>query len=456
MPNIITGRGAEDGKGGVENPHLVWPLPPGSRVMWHDKIKARKNFQQQSKLHEMIQTAIINHLIPIGADPGHTNVNKTKNPLSAGYSIEVCDDYFQTMDEWRAFLPTITPDRREMQRRAKIRKASQQSGVEVTESMAIWNDAIAFRRIEIAAAQRRQDPDFVAAVKQTKNKAFVDWLYDDNNGVVTKRLLNLHPDSRAVRSVLNAQRQYVIDLNLTPSERGEWCNFGRDADANKEKLREEGLCPLPLNATKEERKARELLLKHWARQRTQSNKEAVHRGLIAEEIECRLASGIPVVKAEVVKALVKAGTVSRSTAYEYFEVVFKIVRLTARYQDHTSFSSSQSSNQVISHPVQVAIRSESGDMTGQVSLRATGQPADPEQNPVRQSSQAVPPAWVVDKDTLTEWQDACWLRDKWAVAVALWRKANHRRPVEEVDLADDQGFRAMVLDRSAWSHHRKH
>jgi hypothetical protein len=130
MPNIITYRGAEDGKGGVENPHLVWMLPPGARVTW----KGRRKKEQQFKLHEMVQSGIVSLLIPVGADPGHINAFKTKNPLCPGYSVDVCDDYFHTMAEWRSFLPTITPNKREMRRRAKIHKASQQSGEEVSAS----------------------------------------------------------------------------------------------------------------------------------------------------------------------------------------------------------------------------------------------------------------------------------------------------------------------------------
>lgn len=457
MPNIITFRGAVDGKGGVENPHLVWLLPPGSRVIGHNKIKARKNLEQQRKLHEMIQSGIVSHLIPVGADPGHTNVNKTKNPLSASFSVEFCDDHFRTMDDWRSFLPTITPKRQEMQRRAKIHRASQQSGASDAESMAIWNDAIAARSILIPAAQRRQDPAYLAAVKQRKNMAFVDWLYDDKDGVVVNRLLEVHQDSKALRAVVREQRQYVIDLNLTPSERGEWCNFGRDAEANKEELRERGLKPLAWNATKEERVARGKLLKHWARQRTQQNKEAIHCGLIKEEIERRLASGVPVVKAEVVKVLVKAGTVSRSVAYAHFDFVREVVLRTARYQDHTSSSSSsQASNPVISQPVEIVPVVESGDQIQLVTVQSPGQLIDTVQNPVKTSSQPSPPAWVISKDTLTEWMNACWLCDEWAIAVAAWRSARHRQPDDGVDLAKDPGFREMVLNRSAWAHRRKH
>jgi hypothetical protein len=441
MPNLITYRGAEDGKGGVENPHLCWMLPPGARVIWKGQGKKK----QQYKLHEMVQAGIVSLLIPLGADPGHTNIFKTKNPLSPGYSIEVCDDYFKTMKDWRGFLPTITPHKREMQRRAKIHKASQQSGEKVEESQAIWNDGIIFRRLEIKAAQHRKDTAFLAARKRTKT--FVEWLYHPEDGVVTKRLIDGHGDTRAVRSILRAQRQYVVDLDMTPSAIGEWCDRGRDADLNAEEFK-----PLPTTATKEQRKAREMLIKHLARQRTQANKEMINCGLICEEIESRMAAGIPVIKSEVVNALVKAGTVKRSTAYNHFDGCLEIVQLTARYQG-TSFStvSEQSGQQIEATPV---IMSET------VSVNETTE-SDPKESqavapvryPAKTSSQTLP-TWVVDKDTWIEWQDACWIREAWSMAVLKWRKAQQQQPSGDVDLVNDEKFRAMVLDRSVWSHRR--
>jgi hypothetical protein len=444
MPNIITYRGAEDGKGGVENPHLVWMLPPGARVIY-GKGKNKK-YKKQCKLHEMVQAGIVSLLIPVGADPGHTNIFKTKNLLSPAYSIEVCDDYFQTMDDLRSFLPTITPNRREMQRRAKIHKASQQSGEEFSASQAIWNDGKNFRRLEIAAAQYRKDPAFLKARKRTQT--FVDWLYDDADGVVTRRLIDEHGDTRAVRSVLRAQRQFIADLNMTPSEVGEWCDRGRDVDLNAEEFK-----PLPPTATQAEREVREKLIKRLAGRRTQMNKEMINCGLIAEEIESRMAAGIQVIKSEVVNALVKAGTVKRSTAYNHFDRCIEIVHLTARYQGTSSSTlSEQSSQQIESTPVivpetvSVNETSESEPQESQVNVA-------PEMNPAKSTRQTTPP-WVVDKDTHIIWLEACWIRDDWSMAVAKWRKTKQQQPAADVDLIKDEKFRAMVLDRSAWSDRR--
>lgn len=430
MPNLITYRGAEDGKGGVENPHLVWMLPPGARVL------RGRSLAKQLKLHAMIQAGIVSHLIPAGADPGHTNSFKTKCPLSPGWSVEACDDHFRTMRQWREFLPTITPNLQEMKRRAKTIRAAKEADVDVTLSQAIWHDGIAARRIEIASAQRRQDPLFLTAVRKRKdNRAFVDWLYHATDGVVVKRLLQHHPDTRALRSVIAAQRAFILELGLTPSEIGQSCDRGRDAAANIEEFGK-----LPSNATKEERKARADLIKRRARQRTQANKAAINCGLIAEEIEARMAAGIPVVKAEVVRALVKAGTVGRSTAYNRFDNVFDVVQRTARYQVKPSAS----------------ISPQSPASAHTITVETFGSLRNPGKTYV-----FTLPGWVVDKRTLTEFEEACRIRSEWREAVAEWREARQRwrrsaTPDDGFDLAADPAFRAMVLERSSWANHRRH
>jgi hypothetical protein len=448
MPNLITYRGAEDGKGGIENPHLVWLLPPGSRVVLGP---GQKNLRQQFRLHEMVQKGIVSHLIPVGADPGHTNICKTKNPLSPGYSVEACDDHFQTMEAWRAFLPTITPNINEMKRRAKTYRAAKEADVAVEESQAIWNDGIADRSLETAAAQRRKDPVYRAAVRHKTCMAFVDWLYHPADGVVTKRLIGKHGDTRAVRSVLAAQRQFVIDLNMTPSEFGRWCERGRDAALNAVEFK-----PLPPNATKAERKERANAIKKLACQRTQANKLKVNCGLIAEEIEARLAGGVPVVKAEVVNALVKTGTVGRSTAYAHFDDVLRVVQQTARYQDHTSATKSTQANQPIEVlPVSIP-EQESYAQPVTVAASAPVKAFGSVRNPGKSTDLPLP-VWVVDKDSLTELEEACRIRGVWRVAVAVWRSAKHRQlPDDGVDLAEDPEFRNMVLNRSAWANHRRH
>jgi precorrin-2 methylase len=409
-------------------------LPPGARV-----IKG-KRLAQQIKLHSMIQKSICSLLIPLGADPGHTNINKTKSPLSPGWSVECCDDHFVTMNERRAFLPTITPNDLEMRRRAKVLKVAKDTGVEITLSDAIWHDGVSERTIAIRSAQATKDPTYLSAVRRSKrnNHVFVDWLYHADNGVVTKQLIGIHNDTRAVRAVLAAQRQFVVELDMTPSEVGNFRDRGRDA------LKNADLAPLPKDACKDMRKARRDLLQNLARQRTQENKLADHYGLIAEEIEARLQAGVPIVKSEVVNALVSAGTVGRSTAYARFDFAFETVQRSGRYQVSLS-TGIQTQSSVASV--------EAAPVTASVPGQAVAGTPDP----VNHADLPLLPAWVVCKDSLTEFEEACRLRDHWRVAVAAWRAARARkRPAAGVDLAEDPAFRSMVLDRSAWNGRRRH
>ena len=275
MPAITTYRGRDEDGLGVENPHLAWPLPPGSRVL---RGAGQKKLSQQFKLFEMVQAGIVSHLIPVGADPGHTNSFKTKNPLSAAYSIECCDDYFPTMSDWRDFLPTIKPNKREMQNRAKVYRAAQHGGVKVEASQAIFNDGVSYRRIEIKAAQRRKDPAYLAAIRSTR--AFADWLYNQDTGVMTQRLIKMHGDTKAVRSVLASQRELVEQIDAPPSAIGEFSNRGRDRFLNQMELPELGP-----NATAEDREDLERARKSQGGTRSRKIAQDISRGLIAEEIE---------------------------------------------------------------------------------------------------------------------------------------------------------------------------
>src|SRR5205807_2017013 len=112
----------------------------------------------------------------------------------------------------------------------------------------------------------------------------------------------------------------------TPDEIGEFSNRGRDAKDNDD------LAPLPPTATAAEREKREKLIKRRAGTSTQQHKERVHRGLIAEAQERRLASGVPPVKSEVVNELVATGNISSSTAYALYDDVLLVVQQAARYQ----------------------------------------------------------------------------------------------------------------------------
>ncbi|MGY2938517.1 hypothetical protein ACVWZ6_008119 [Bradyrhizobium sp. GM6.1] len=283
MPNLIVYRARESDGPGVENPHLIWLLPPGSRVI---PTKGAKNIESQLKLHSMIQRGIVNHLIELGADPGHHNSDKVKNGLAPGWSVACNDDSFCTMSEWKSYLPTITADERAMARRAKQIKIERENDVEAELSNALWHDGIASRRIVIRSAQRRRDPAFLTA--RMSPQKFVDWLYHPDDGAVIKRMIELHGDGPVVRQVLAAQRGFAVDLGKLPSETGQFCDRGRDSYRNQ--YLEKGYKP----ETAEERELVETERKSEAGKVSRANEKLLHCGLIAEEIQRRLSLGLTI------------------------------------------------------------------------------------------------------------------------------------------------------------------
>lgn len=442
MPNIIVYRASVE-KGGIENPHLLWLLPPGARVCY----EKGKDKSKQYTLHHMVQKGIVNHLIPLGADPDHHNVWKFKCPLSPKWSIDVCDDSFATMDEWRSFLPTITPDVREMRRRAKLVKAAR-LGVdpdEVELSAAIWNDGVVSRRLMIRSAQATKDPAFIRATN-TSHAAFVDWLYHPATGVVARRLIRLHGDTTAVRSVLRAQRELVEELKLTPDQAGNFADRGRDYFINRYKKQELGP-----NASAEDRKYQEIARKATAGRRSRAAAKDLSCGLIAEEIERCIAAGVEVVKAEIVKALVKSGTVSRSVAYAHFDHVLEVVLEAARYQEVCSdrqYSSSDDRGDETAEDIQISdvgsVRCFIGEQSDVVIVF---KPSDSGQTTNQKIHR-------VSEYELTRLYRAYATRESWREAVSSWRK-KHQFVQSVGDLADldddDQIIRAAMLMGSGWS-----
>ncbi|MEH2512235.1 hypothetical protein V1291_003589 [Nitrobacteraceae bacterium AZCC 1564] len=439
MPNFVVYRGCEK-RDGVENPHLIFLLPPGARVIREKGKDKRKQF----KLHSMIQRAIVNHLLDLGADPCHTNVDKMKNPLTAKWSVAVQDESFTTMDEWRSFLPTITPDLRAMKAKAKKVKAARTATTlaEVNMSSVIWNDAVAARSFLIRAAQRTQDPTYITAIKT--HAGFVDWLYHPVLGVVTRRLIHLHSNTQAVRSVLRAQREFVEQLGETPGARGQFWNRGRDREYNL--LYDKGCAPDHTSST-EEREDHKRIMQSRAGRRSREFIRDLHLGLIAEEVERRMATGLSIdevhdARADVIKTLDSSGLVARSTAYRLWSHVVEIVSQAARYQAVPSDAALS--------PVR-PVEEVHQPSVCQVECGSTEIVPTPSVQPVS----GIPVVMLGNKriDPLR----APGIRQSWRAAVANRRKVNQRIPatVDMVHLdpadVDDPIVRAVLIEDAAGS-----
>lgn len=433
MPNLIVYRARESDGKGVENPHLIWLLPPGSRVI---PTKGAKNIESQLRLHAMIQRGIVNQLIELGADPGHHNSNKVKNAIAPGWSVACNDDSFCTMSEWKDFLPTITPDERAMTRRAKQIKIERENDVEAELSNALWRDGIASRTIAIRSAQRRRDPAFLAA--RRSHGAFVDWLYHPVDGAVTKRMIELHGDGPVVRQVLAAQRGFVVDLGKLPSETGQFCDRGRDAYRNQLGDAKGGLT----RETAEERKALRDAHRSEAGRVSRANEKLIHCGLIAEEIQRRLSLGLTIeeigdAKAEIVKTLVASGNVSRATAYRRFDEVVAVVSEGARYQavrnsDQVESSSSQDSHTVDSEPACLPVSGSGASVPLSTLPSVRRRPVGPV-DPASRAGQHALRTLETWRHAVESWREACRRRHDQdvltmpsaTVGSAFWSKSRH-------------------------------
>lgn len=451
MPNLVGYRGNET-RGGAENPHLIWLLPPGARVIRQKGKDKRKQF----KLHSMIQRGIVNHLLDLGADPYHTNADKMKNPLSPKWSVAAQDESFATMDEWKRFLPTITPDIRQMKAKAKKVKAARTATTteEVNMSSVIWNDGVASRGFLIRAAQRTQDPTYLKAIKTPAG--FVDWLYHPVTGVVAQRLIYMHKDTPAVRSVLNAQREFVEQLGDTPDAHGQFWNRGRDKEYNL--MMDKGDAP-DHTWSAEAREDHKRVMQSRAGTRSRQFTRDLHLGLMAEEVERRMATGLSIDdviadQANVIKTLVSEGLVARSTAYRLWRYVIEIVSQASRY--HAVPSDAVLSP--VSHPLDDQLSSvhQSESVAKEIVPEPSVQPdsVDAVRIPVvRRSTWLISPA------------QADGIRESWRRVVAVWRSGKQHIPevanLIEVDLkdVDDPITHAVRLieanGSSGWSR-RKH
>lgn len=104
MPNLVVYRFSEDGTE-IESPHLIWLLPPKDENGRGGCVGTTgKSDQRIVQLFHRTQRALVAKFVPIGADTGHHNVLKVKNPLSPYWNIFVNDDNFVSLSEWNNIL----------------------------------------------------------------------------------------------------------------------------------------------------------------------------------------------------------------------------------------------------------------------------------------------------------------------------------------------------------------
>jgi hypothetical protein len=237
----------------------------------------------------------------------------------------------------------------------------------------------------------------------------------------------LHVDGKALRGILAAQRQFVVDLGIIPDASGEFCDRGRDRASNE--YAEKGYKP----ETAEEREAIEIARKSRAGTISRANERAINCGLIAEEIERRMALGRTIeevieAKADVLRTLVASGNVSRPTAYRRFDEVAAIVSEAARYQAMRSSAQSDTPHQPDPAPAVSPV---------------TDAPA-PVQNVVRLRRVVVQRPEGMPESEFRSCQRASGTLDRWKRAVESWRDGCRRRAAIDDDEGEGLDFSSPV------------
>lgn len=314
-----------DAAGDIEGGHAFWVLPPGSEVGVCGESRGGP-----VRFHSMVQDALINALMPLGADPGHTNTAKTKCPLAPRWSL-MCFENFPDLSEIAAGLPTLAVDRKEMRRehaRLKRKAAGDEAAPVKQQSMLKFNDMNDCWKAAIREGFRTHDQAFLAALKAESSTAYGKWL--KSAGIPRIReVLGLPPGTE-----LSDDERKILAKQITwrcanrPSIKTRYYdgdNRGRDKEAQAEA----GLTGAELPAA---RKAQGDKRKELAGIVTRANQAEDSRDVIQEQLELYRRIGGDLDDAEAVaRFIIRSGKRKKSCVYKWLEVLLPSFRDASRY-----------------------------------------------------------------------------------------------------------------------------
>ncbi|MCK1336845.1 hypothetical protein IVB38_12635 [Bradyrhizobium sp. 38] len=310
FPNIIVYR--LNAKGEVENPHLIWILPPGAEV----GVRGASRGAPIRKFN-MVQRALVSHLIHLGADAGHLNSGKTKNPLSEFFSIACSDEHFNDLGDFVAGLPTVSTNEKEMRRRqAAFRGVAVE---DLSSSMREWMGVRDIVRQEITTGFRSKDPEFKAAL--ASEHEFAAWAERH----VTPRALSEVGDGFSVRRIL--KRQIEWRSRHRPSR------LTRQYDGDN-RFRDRGLyADLKLTGaeTPEARKAQGDARQKLAGTMTGAGRRAATLARVVKVVEAHVQAGLPEDEAAIVRSIIESGTLKKTAAYACVGEALSVFRAASRY-----------------------------------------------------------------------------------------------------------------------------
>ncbi|MCG2645196.1 MULTISPECIES: replication initiation protein [Bradyrhizobium] len=310
FPNVIVYR--LNAAGEVENPHLIWILPPDFEVGVCGKSRSKP-----VRTYNMVQRALTSHLIPLGADVGYLNVGKVKNPLSPYWSIACSDENFCTLQDFIDHLPTVSTNEKEMRRRAaKLRGCAVE---DLPISKRDYHTVTEIFRAEITAGFRSKCAEFTAA--RESETAFRAWAEKH----VVPRVLAV-ADTFEIRSILKRQ----IDSRSVnrPSRRTrQYDGDNRFRDLELYNGPELTGAELP-----EARKKQGDNRKKLAGTITSANRGAASRAIMHDQVALfERVGGDLNDEAAVASWIIKSGKLGKSTVYKWLEVVLIRFRDASRY-----------------------------------------------------------------------------------------------------------------------------
>lgn len=320
FPNIIVYR--LNSRGEIENPHLIWILPPGAEVGIRGASRGAP-----VRMHNLVQRALVSHLIHLGADAGHLNSGKTKNPLSPFWSVACSDETFNDLGDFVAGLPTVSTNEKEMRRRQAAFKGV--AVEDLSSSMRVWVGVRDICRQEITTGFRSKDPEFKAALKS--EQAFAFWA---ENRVTPRALAEVDGDEFSIRRLLKRQiewRSRNRPSRLTRQYDGD--NRFRDRDLYAD-------LGLTGAETPEARKAQGDARQELAGTMTGAGRRAATLAKVVKVVEAHVQAGLPDEREAVVKSIIQSGILKKSAAYGYVYEALSVFRAASRYIASPSEASS--------------------------------------------------------------------------------------------------------------------
>lgn len=325
MPTLIVYALTVDGE--IERPHLIWILPPCSEVGIRGQSRAAP-----IRTFEMVQQAVVSALIKLGADCGHENTGKIKNPLSPKWHV-ACEENFPDLRDFIRELPTVSTNKREMRRR---QVAFQNKPVdEMKESQRNFKVSREIILEVRARAQRANDRTYKNSLATPTLHA--EWLKKHAVPRIIQALCHTPRTAlkdckeegctQDIRNLLAQQIEFWSGKRPKPTTRAQYDGDNRYRDRGLQK--DLGL----VGAVRpEDRKVQGIAKKSLAAIETNRGFREKSLATMEEQIgRFQRAGGDVDDRAAVISWIRKGGKLAKSTVYDLIDVALSLFRAASRY-----------------------------------------------------------------------------------------------------------------------------